>query len=102
MSMLRYTAAGVALATFGLASAAQAATDTADVTAEILSTLQVVAVAGDDTLDFGDIADNGLTVPSTVDVSPAGVRTCGASLICSGTVAAPSFNAGSMNNSHGS
>jgi hypothetical protein len=91
-SVLRYTAAGVALATFGFASAASAATDDAQVTAEILSTLQIVAVSGDDTLDFGQIADAGLVGTSTVAVSAAGVRTCGGNLTCSGTVNAPSFN----------
>ncbi len=91
-SVLRYTAAGVALATFGFASAAQAATANADATAEILSTLQITAVTTDRTLDFGDIADNGLTGPSTVVVDPAGVRTCGANLTCSGTTEAPTFN----------
>jgi hypothetical protein len=90
-SVLRYTAAGVALATFGFASAASAATDDAQVTAEILSTLQIVAVTGDDTLDFGQIADAGLTGTSTVAVSAAGVRSCGSNLACSGTVNAPSF-----------
>jgi hypothetical protein len=91
-SVLRYTAAGVALATFGFASAAQAATANADATAEILSTLQVTVVPTDRTLDFGDIADNGLVGTSTVTVSELGVRTCGANLTCSGTVEAPTFN----------
>lgn len=91
-SVLHYAAAGVALATLGFASAAQAATANADATAEILSTLQITAVSTDRTLDFGDIADSGLTGPSTVAVSAAGVRTCGANLTCSGTVEAPTFN----------
>lgn len=90
-SILRTAAAGLAIASFGIASAASAATDTADVTAEILSTLTLNAVAADDTLDFGLIADNGLAASSTVAVSAAGVRTCGANLICSGTVDAPTF-----------
>jgi len=91
-SVLRYTAVGVALATVGFASAAQAATANADATAEILSTLQITAVSTDRTLDFGDIADSGLTGPSTVVVSELGVRTCGTNLTCSGTVEAPTFN----------
>jgi hypothetical protein len=91
-SVLHYAAAGVALATFGFASAAQAATANADVTAEILSTLQVTVDPTDRTLDFGDIADSGLVGTSTVAVSAAGVRSCGANLTCSGTVEAPTFN----------
>ena len=91
-SILRTTAAGLALASFGIASAASAATDTADVTAEILSTLTLTAVTGDDTLDFGMIADAGVVGTSTVAVDPAGVRSCGANLTCSGTVDAPTFN----------
>lgn len=91
-SILRSTAAGLAIASLGIASAASAATDTADVTAEILSTLAITAVTGDDTLDFGQIADAGLAGTSTVIVSAAGVRTCGANLTCSGTVDAPTFD----------
>lgn len=88
-SVLRSTAVGVALATVGFASVAHAATDTATATAEILSTLQVNVDATQDTLDFGDIADDGLTAASTVVVTAGGVRTCGTDLLCSGTVAVP-------------
>jgi hypothetical protein len=88
-SVLRYTAAGLALATVGIASNASAATDTASATAEILSTLQVNVDATEDTLDFGDIADDGLAASSNVTVSPTGVLTCGTDLLCSGTAAAP-------------
>lgn len=91
-SILRTAAAGLALASFGAASAASAATDTADVTAEILSTLTLTADTADDTLDFGQIADAGLVATSTVTVDPAGVRTCGANLSCNGTVDAPTFH----------
>ena len=59
-SVLRYTAAGVALATFGFASAASAATDDAQVTAQILSTLAVNDVVGDNILNFGTVLDAGL------------------------------------------
>ena len=91
-SILRYTAAGLALATVGLASNASAATtDNASVTAEILSTLKIVAVTGDTVLNFGEIADAGLTGNSTVVVTPAGALTCGANLACTGTAASPSF-----------
>lgn len=92
-SILRTAAAGAALVSAGFASMASAATtETADVTAEILSTLAIAVDASDDTLDFGQIADQGLTAASTVAVSAAGARTCGANLACSGSVNAPSFN----------
>ncbi|HEY6817024.1 MAG TPA: DUF4402 domain-containing protein [Croceibacterium sp.] len=91
-TVLRYTAAGVALATFGFASQASAATGSAQVRAEILSTLQVAAVTGDTTLDFGQIADSGLTASSTVTVAPTGALTCGTNLTCSGTANAPTFD----------
>ena len=91
-SVLRYTAAGVALATFGFASAASAATDDAQVTAQILSTLAVNDVVGDNVLNFGTVLDAGLVGNSTVTVSPAEVVTCGANLTCGGTAAAPTFN----------
>jgi len=91
-SILRYTAAGLALATVGFASNASAATtDNASVTAEILSTLKIVAVTGDTVLNFGEIADAGLTGNSTVVVTPLGVLTCGANLACTGVSASPSF-----------
>ena len=88
-SVLRITAAGLALATVGIASNASAATDTASATAEILSTLQVTVDATEDTLDFGDIADDGLAASSTVVLTPAGALTCGTDLLCSGTTAVP-------------
>src|SRR5688500_16268199 len=90
-SILRTAAAGLAIASFGIASSASAATDTADVTAEILSTLQVVVDPADNSLNFAEIADAGLTASSTVTVDPDGTRTCGADLLCSGTANAPTF-----------
>lgn len=90
--VLRCTAAAVALATFGFAAQASAATGTAQVRAEILNTLQVTAVTGDSTLDFGQIADAGLTSTSTVTVAPTGAVTCGTNLTCSGTANAPTFD----------
>jgi len=92
-TILRTTAAGLAIASLGIASAASAATDTASVTAEILSTLTVTAVSGDDVLDFGDIAPQAsLSTTSTVVVAPDGTGTCGADLVCSGTTNAPTFD----------
>ena len=87
-------AAGVAIAGLGLAAPASAATtDSADVQAQILTALSVVAVTGDDVLDFGTIADGGISADQTIAVSAAGVRgTCPASLTCAGTITAPTFH----------
>jgi hypothetical protein len=93
-SVLRYTAAGLAFATVGLASNASAATGTASARAEILSNLTVNVVTTDATLNFGQITDNGVIGTSTVSVTPLDVRTCGANLTCGSGVTpnAPSFN----------
>jgi hypothetical protein len=94
-SVLRYTAAGVALATFGFASAASAATtDSADVQAEILTALSVTVDPADDTLDFGTIADGGITANANLTVTAAtgNLVACPANLICGGTTDAPTFN----------
>ena len=80
-------------ASLGVASSASAATDaTATVTAEILSTLAITVDPADNTLNFGSIADQGVVGSSTVVVSAAGARTCGANLACSGAFNAPTFN----------
>jgi len=99
-SVLRYTAAGLALASFGFASAASAATGTAQATAEILTTLTVTASATDDTLDFGKISPTPTLVSnSSVTVAPNGTATCGVNLACSGTANAPTFNVNGLVNS---
>jgi len=92
-AILRTAAAGVAIASFGIASAASAATnDDAQVTAEILTALSVDVVPGDDTLDFGTIADGGIVGATSVVVGSNGVRgACPALLQCGGTTDAPSF-----------
>lgn len=92
-AILRTAAAGVAIASFGVASAASAATnDEAQVTAEILTALSVDVVPGDDTLDFGTIADGGIVGATDVVVGSDGVRgACPALLQCGGTTDAPSF-----------
>jgi hypothetical protein len=94
MSMLRNAAAGVALAALGFASAASAATtDSADVQAEILTALSVTVVAADDTLDFGTIADGGITANADLTVGTDGVLVaCPTNLICGGTTDAPTFD----------
>ncbi|WP_305097574.1 DUF4402 domain-containing protein [Croceibacterium aestuarii] len=92
--ILRYAAAGVAMASLGVASAASAATtDSADVTATILSALSVDVDPTADTLNFGTIADGGITANQTISVGTDGSRgTCPTGLICGGTTAAPLFN----------
>lgn len=96
---LRYAAVGAAVASFGIASGAQAATtDSANATAKILSSLAVAVDATQDTLDFGSIADGGITSTQTLDVDAAGVRgTCPTGLTCSGTTKAPKFHVSGMN-----
>ena len=88
-SVLRYTAAGVALATFGFASAAQAATETASAEAEILAALTVTLDLNDNTLDFGSIAESGSG--GTVTLTSGGSLTCSTGLLCTGTPMVPSF-----------
>ena len=91
-SVLRLTAAGVALATIGFATNASAADGNATVTAEILSNLTITANASDSVLNFGSIsADPTLAANTTVVVAPDDGRTCGSLLTCTGTAAAPSF-----------
>jgi hypothetical protein len=92
--LLRYAAVGAAMASFGIASGAQAATtDSANVTATILTALSVDVDATADTLDFGTIADGGIAADQSISVSAAGVRgACPAQLICGGSTAAPLFH----------
>jgi hypothetical protein len=91
---LRYAAVGAAVASFGIASGAQAATtDSADVKAKILSTLTVDVDTTQNALDFGSIADAGITTPQAITVAPDGTRgACPALLTCSGTTQAPLFH----------
>jgi len=87
-SILRTTVAGLAFASFGLASPALAATDTADAHAEILAALSVNQVSD---LDFGSIANNG--AGGTANLSPAsGALSCSAGLICAASGIRASFH----------
>ena len=91
--ILRYAAAGMAMASLGVASTANAATsDTADVTAEILTALSVAVDATDNTLDFGQIAPG--ATGATIVVAPDGTMTGGypTQVICAGSTNAPSFD----------
>lgn len=93
--LIRFAAAGAAMASLGVATAAQAATqDSADVTAEILTALSVTVDATADTLNFGTIADGGISAPADIIVLSDGTRgnACPANLVCGGTVAAPNFD----------
>jgi hypothetical protein len=91
---LRYAAVGAAVASFGIASGAQAATtDSANATATILTALSVDVDATADTLDFGTLADGGITGDVTLAVAADGTAgTCPTSVICGGTTAAPLFH----------
>ena len=98
---LRYAAIGAAVASFGIASGAQAATTAqADVTAKILSTLAVSVDPSQNTLDFGTIGDSGpITGDVTLAVSAAGVKgTCPTGLTCGGTATVPLFHVTGANN----
>jgi hypothetical protein len=89
--ILRFAAAGAAMGTLAIASTAQAATsDTADVTAEILTALSVTVDPTDNTLNFGQIAPGASA--ANVVVAPDGSVTCPTSVICSGATDAPTFD----------
>ena len=91
--ILRYAAAGMAMASLGVASTANAATsETADVTAEILTALSVAVDPADNTLDFGQIAPGASA--ATIVVAPDGTMTggCPTQVICAGSTNAPSFD----------
>lgn len=91
---LRYAAVGAAVASFGIASGAQAATtDSANATATILTALSVDVDATANTLDFGTLADGGLTADATLAVGANGAAgTCPTNVVCGGTTAAPLFH----------
>jgi uncharacterized oligopeptide transporter (OPT) family protein len=94
-AILRTAACGLAIASFGIASSASAATnDEAQVTATILTALSVDVVPGDDTLNFGTIADGGIVAATNITVDTAGARVgaCPALLQCGvGGYNAPTF-----------
>ena len=69
------------------ATSAQAATAVATAKANILKQVTVTKTAD---LDYATIVTG--AAASTVIVTPAGARTCGVGLVCSGTATAASFN----------
>lgn len=81
---------GALIAAFGMSAvAADAAPATASATARA-RVLKQITVTNTSDLDFGTIVAG--TAASTVDVTTAGVRTCGAGLTCTGTTSAANFN----------
>ena len=88
--MLKAALVGSVLAAtaFG-ASGANAATATATARAKIL---RQVTVSNSTDLQFGTIVTG--AAASTVTVSTAGVRSCGAGLVCTGTTTAAAFTIG--------
>ncbi|MGV3554590.1 MAG: DUF4402 domain-containing protein [Croceibacterium sp.] len=90
--ILRYAAAGMAMASLGVASTANAATfDQADVTAEILTALSVTVDPTDDTLDFGTIAP-GASAATVVVAANGTLTSCPVAVICAGATNAPTFD----------
>lgn len=86
--VVRLAALSGALVAAGFGGAAQAATASASATAQIL---QPVSVVKNTDLNFAQIIP--ATSASTVAVSTGGVRTCGAALVCSGSVTVANFTA---------
>ena len=91
-TVLRTAVAGLALASFGISSAASAATATATAEADIIAAL-TVEVDDDnsrDVLDFGTIAESG--AGGTVTLAPgAASPNCGPGLVCAGPYNTPRF-----------
>jgi Mat/Ecp fimbriae major subunit len=91
-TVLRTAVAGLALASFGISSAASAATATANAEADIIAalTVEVDDTNARDVLDFGTIAESGSG--GTVTLAPGGtVPNCGAGLVCTGPYNTPRF-----------
>ena len=92
-NVLRTAVAGLALASFGISSAASAATATADAEADIIAAL-TVEVDDDnarDVLDFGTIAESGAGGSVTLAPGGASPSPCSAGLVCAGPYNTPRF-----------
>ena len=87
------SAAAIA-AVAGMSTAAHAATEaSATAQAEILTALSVAVDTADDTLDFGTLADGGITTSTDVVLGANGaIATCPANSVCGGTTDSPTFN----------
>ena len=82
--------AGLAIASLGISSTAFAATETTTADAEIIAALDIQLLDNTgDSLDFGVIAEGG--TGGTLSLTPAGVDTCGAGLVCAGPFETPLF-----------
>ena len=74
------------------ASAARAATASAQVTAKVV---RPVTLTSSGAMNFGTIVVNSLTAPRTVSLSPSNVLDCGGGsteLVCSGATSVPVYN----------
>jgi hypothetical protein len=93
-TILRTAAAGLAVASLGIASSASAATDTADAQAQILAALTVTVDSANnlDVLDFGTIAESGAGGTVTLAPGAALPGPCGAGLVCAGPWITPNFD----------
>ena len=87
------SAAAIA-AVAGMSTAAHAATEaSATAQAEILTALSVAVDTADDTLDFGTLADGGITTSTDVVLGANGtIGACPANIVCGGTTDSPTFN----------
>jgi hypothetical protein len=94
-SILRTAAAGVALATFGIATGASAQTTaTASADAEILAALSINVNPALNSLDFGTVAIGNIGAPAALVVPPTAAPAlagCSAQVFCGGTATAPQF-----------
>ena len=89
-TVLRTAVAGLAIASLGISSTAFAATETTTADAEIIAALDIQLLDNTrDSLDFGVIAEGG--TGGTLSLTPAGVDTCGAGLVCAGPFETPLF-----------
>lgn len=94
--MMNRAFAGALIAAAALsAGAANAAPVTASATARA-NILQQITVTNTSDLDFGTVVSG--AAASTVQISTAGARTCGAGLTCTGTTTAATFNITGTNN----
>ncbi len=84
---LKVAVAASLIASLGAGAAASAATQSATARARIL---RQVTLTNTTDLQFGTIVSS--PAASTVLVSTAGARTCGAALVCSGTTTAAHFD----------
>ncbi len=84
--LMKAALVGTVFAAGFAATGAQAATATATAKAQILRQITVTKTAD---LDFGTIVTG--AAASTVVISPAGARTCGAGLVCTNAATAAAF-----------